>query len=200
MNISTFSTSSPRFDSTNSAEGGMEGTTLIFFLSRKILFLFAVRLFACGPSFSKLGEKVGVKRWRPFDHRVSFVYFGATSVSSISKFSTIFSSDGHVTSKLRVRQRRSFVVINLTEIRKFPLLLPFFMFSSSLPHVFFFLSDSQIDISNNARIVESGWTWIVGSCNQGGRGGSSEERSKKVKEEGGAEPRACHQEGNWLAD
>lgn len=145
----------------------MEGTTLIFFLSRKILFLFAVRLFACGPSFSKLGEKVGVKRWRPFDHRVSFVYFGATSVSSISKFPTIFSSDGHVTSKLRVRQRRSFVVINLTEIRKFPLLLPFFMFSSSLPHVFFFpfrfanrhiqrRSNRRIRLNLDRRIVQSG--------------------------------------------
>lgn len=153
----------------------MEGTTLIFFLSRKILFLFAVRLFACEPSFSKLGEKVGVKRWRPFDHRVSFVYFGATSVSSISKFSTIFSSDGHVTSKLRVRQRRSFVVINLTEIRKFPLLLPFFMFSSSLPHVFF---SFPIRKSTYPTTLESSNPVELGSSDRAIREGE-EDRVKK---------------------
>lgn len=144
------------------------GTSLIFFFFfLRVKFYFYLPIcdyLRVDRKFFEIRREVWRKTlatvWSP-----SFVHFGATSISIRSKFSS--SSDGHVTSKLRVRQGRSFVVINLTEIRV-SASASFFVFSSSLPHVFFFffLSFRVFDISNDARIVGSGWTWIV----QRGRG------------------------------
>lgn len=114
------------------------GTSLIFFFFfLRVKFYFYLPIcdyLRVDRKFFEIRREVWRKTlatvWSP-----SFVHFGATSISIRSKFSS--SSDGHVTSKLRVRQGRSFVVINLTEIRV-SASASFFVFSSSLPHVFFF--------------------------------------------------------------